>query len=50
MRLWAAAPQNHKLLFENDKVRVLEVTVQSGVREPLHAHRYPSVLYRISFL
>jgi uncharacterized RmlC-like cupin family protein len=27
---------------------VLEVTVQPGVREPLHAHRYPSVLYYIS--
>ena len=44
----AAAPQNHKLLFENDEVRVVEVTVQPGVREPLHAHRYPSVLYYIS--
>ena len=44
----AAAPQNHKLLFENDVVRVLEVTVRPGVREPLHAHRYPSVLYYIS--
>jgi uncharacterized RmlC-like cupin family protein len=27
---------------------VLEVTVPPGVREPLHAHRYPSVLYYIS--
>lgn len=44
----AAAPQNHKLLFENDDVRVLEVTVPPGVREPLHAHPYPSVLYYIS--
>lgn len=44
----AAAPQNHKLLFENDEVRVLEVNVLPGVREPLHAHRYPSVLYYIS--
>ena len=44
----AAAPQNHKLLFENDEVRVLEVTVPPGVREPLHAHRYPSVLYYVS--
>ena len=44
----AAAPQHHKVLFENDEVRVLEVTVPPGVREPLHAHRYPSVLYYIS--
>jgi quercetin dioxygenase-like cupin family protein len=41
----AAAPQNHRLLFENVEVRVLEVTVPPGVREPLHAHRYASVLY-----
>lgn len=27
---------------------MLEVTVPPGVREPLHAHRYPSVLYYIS--
>lgn len=44
----AAAPRNHRLLFENDEVRVLEVTVPPGVREPLHAHRYPSVLYYLS--
>ncbi len=44
----AAAPQHHKLLFENDEVRVLEVTVPPGIREPLHAHRYPSVLYYVS--
>lgn len=43
-----AAPQHHKVLFENDEVRVLEVTVPPGVREPLHAHRYPSVLYYAS--
>ena len=44
----AAAPQHHKVLFENDDVRVLEVSVPPGVREPLHAHRYPSVLYYVS--
>jgi quercetin dioxygenase-like cupin family protein len=44
----SAAPQHHKLLFENDEVRVLEVTVPPGIREPLHTHRYPSVLYYIS--
>lgn len=43
-----AAPQNHRILFENDEVRVIEVTVPPGVREPLHAHRYPSVLYYLS--
>lgn len=39
-----AAPQHHKVLLENDEVRVLEVTVEPGVREPLHVHRYPAVM------
>jgi quercetin dioxygenase-like cupin family protein len=43
-----AAPQHHRLLFENDEVRVLEVSIPPGVREPLHAHRFPSVLYYVS--
>jgi hypothetical protein len=40
-----AAPQNHKVLLENDEVRVLEVTVLPGTSEPLHVHRYPAVIY-----
>ncbi|WP_425411064.1 hypothetical protein [Hyphococcus sp.] len=41
----AAAPDNHKILLENDAVRVLEVTVTPEEVEPLHSHRWPSVLY-----
>ncbi len=40
-----AAPKNHRVLLENDRVRVLDVTVQPGERELLHAHCRPSVLY-----
>ncbi|QPL40772.1 SgcJ/EcaC family oxidoreductase [Erythrobacter sp. A30-3] len=40
-----AAPHNHKVLLENDQVRVLEVTLAPGEVEPLHFHRWPSVLY-----
>lgn len=40
-----AAPQHHTLLFENDEVRVLTVTIPPGVKEPMHAHRYASVIY-----
>ena len=40
-----AAPQNHKVLFENDEVRVLEVTIAPHTQEPLHVHRYPAVIY-----
>lgn len=38
-----AAPGNHKVLFENDHIRLLEVTVHAGTKEPLHGHQYPSV-------
>ncbi|AMJ66661.1 hypothetical protein [Hymenobacter sp. PAMC 26628] len=41
-----AAPQFHRILFENDRVRVLEVTVGPHQREPVHTHRWPSVLYK----
>ena len=39
----SAAPKNHKVLFENDSLRVLEVTLESGEEEPVHHHRWPSV-------
>lgn len=40
-----SAPKNHKVLMENDKVRVLEVTILPGEQENLHCHKYPSVLH-----
>lgn len=40
-----AAPNNHKILLENDMVRVLEVSLAPGEKEPLHHHKWPSVLY-----
>lgn len=39
-----AAPDSHRLLFENDRVRVLEVVVEPGAHEPEHTHRWPSVM------
>lgn len=39
-----AAPQSHRMLFKNDAVRVLEVIIEPGAREPLHTHRAPSVM------
>jgi len=38
-----AAPRNHKVLFENDRLRVLEVTLEPNEEEPVHHHRWPSV-------
>ncbi len=40
-----AAARNHRVLLENDKVRVLDVTVAPGEVEAVHSHRWPSVLY-----
>ena len=39
-----AAPDSHIVLFENERVRVLEVVIQPGAREPMHTHRWPSVM------
>jgi hypothetical protein len=40
-----AAPKNHKILLENDKVRVLEVTVLPGEIENIHHHKWASVMH-----
>lgn len=38
-----AASESHKILFENEKVRVLEVIIKPGQKEPLHLHPYKSI-------
>lgn len=38
-----AAPSIHKVLFENGHIRLLEVTIHAGEKEPMHGHAYPSV-------
>lgn len=40
-----AAPKHHRLVLENDYVRVLEVRIAPGETVPLHTHRWPSVLH-----
>ena len=40
----SAAPDSHSLLLENDRVRVLEIAIEPGAREPEHTHRWPSVM------
>ena len=39
-----AAPASHRVLLENDRVRVLEVVIEPGAREPEHTHRAASVM------
>lgn len=41
----AAAPNSHRVLLEDGKIRVLRVEVAPGVTEPIHDHRWPSVMY-----
>ena len=39
-----AAPASHRTIFENDRVRVLSVTIPPGKTEPVHTHKWPSVM------
>jgi hypothetical protein len=41
----AAAPGNHKVILENDQVRVLEARVPLHSDEPAHTHTWPSVFF-----
>lgn len=45
----AAAPEHHTLLFENQKVRVLETYIKPGETTGLHTHQWPSTLYILSW-
>jgi len=38
-----AAPDNHEVLIDNDRVRVLRVAIRPGELEHMHTHRWPSV-------
>lgn len=40
-----AAPDHHKVILENDMVRVLEATVPLHSKEPPHTHPWPSVFF-----
>jgi hypothetical protein len=40
-----AAPDFHKVLFEDHRVRVLEGRVRPGETVPVHTHRWGGVLY-----
>jgi non-ribosomal peptide synthetase component F len=43
-----AAPEHHKLLFEDDSVRVIDTQIPAGERTKVHTHRWPSILYIVS--
>lgn len=43
-----AAAEHHTVIFENDRVRVVDFRVPPGDTVPLHTHRYATVNYVIS--
>ena len=45
----AAAPESHRRLFENDAVRVVETRIAPGETTEVHTHRWPGILYILSF-
>jgi hypothetical protein len=44
-----AAPGQHRLVFENEQVRVLDARIAPGERTPLHTHRWPAAHYVLSW-
>lgn len=44
-----AAPKQHRLLFENAHVRVLDTRIAPGDTTPLHTHRWPAAHYIVSW-
>jgi len=45
----AAAPAQHRVLFENAHVRVLDTRINPGQRTPVHTHRWPAAHYIVSW-
>ena len=43
-----AAPANHQVLLENERVRVIQTHVPVAATTPVHTHRWASVEYVLS--
>ena len=50
IRMWAdsldavaAAPEQHRVIFENERVRVLDTRIKPGETVPVHTHAWSSV-------
>ena len=44
-----AAVKHHKVLLENESVRVLETRIRPGERTAVHTHPWQAVVYFVSF-
>ena len=43
-----AAPAQHHVVLENERVRVLKTRIEPGDATPVHTHRWPNVQYVLS--
>jgi len=44
----SAAPEYHRVVLENDRVRVLDTRIPVGDIVPVHTHRWPAIYYTIA--
>lgn len=44
-----ATPKHHRLLLENEFVRVIDACISPGETTPVHTHQWPSTLFILSF-
>src|SRR5207247_55645 len=44
-----AAPDHHDVLFENDRVRILDTRLPPGQQTPVHAHEWPAALFVLNW-
>lgn len=44
-----AAPKHHTLIFENERVRMLDTRIPPGDIVPVHTHRWPAVYYSLRY-
>jgi mannose-6-phosphate isomerase-like protein (cupin superfamily) len=44
-----AAPAQHRLVLENDQVRVLDTRIEPGEQTAVHTHQWPAVHHVISW-
>jgi hypothetical protein len=40
----AVAPGTHKVLIDNDSIRILDVNLPAGAKEPAHSHVWPAII------
>src|SRR5882757_9207323 len=40
----AVSPSFYKVLIDNDQIRILDVNLPAGAKEPAHSHVWPSII------